>query len=167
MDTKQNYSVSLVPIFTIGQFCVWSPLVTWTCIFQVQIHNTKTLSLYILDPFKSLCSSTAVNRVCCSWGTPDSKTPQYLLFIQTHPLGSISALTLTGGSQDTLCNCWSKVGRNRSRLKKKREREYEKLLTVSWTDHCYSQKSSEDHLCAGASIYFNGLYFNRKRKWKL
>lgn len=41
-------------------------------------------------------------------------TPQYLGFIQTHPLGSVSTLAFTGWSQDTLCNCWSKVGRDRS-----------------------------------------------------
>lgn len=78
-------------------------------------------------------------------------TPQYLGFIQTHPLGSISTLAFTGWSQDTLCNCWSKVGRNRSRLKKKREKEYEKLLTVSLTDHM-SEELRRPSTWAGESI---------------
>lgn len=57
-------------------------------------------------------------------------SPQYLGFIQTHPLGSISTLAFTGWSQDTLCNCWSKVGRDRSRLKKKRERIWKIINSI-------------------------------------
>lgn len=43
------------------------------------------------------------------------------------------------------------MGRNRSRLKKKREKEYEKLLTVSLTDHM-SEELRRPSTWAGESI---------------
>lgn len=92
-------------------------------------------------------------------------TSQYLCFLQAHPLGSISTLAFTGWSQDTLCNCWSKVGRNRSRLKEKRERIWKIINSIINRAHV---RRVQKTINMGRRIYFNRGNGNCKdEEWKL
>lgn len=79
---------------------------------------------------------------CGPPGAPSTPRAWYLRSVQAHPLGSISALTLTGWSQDALCDCWSEVGGNRSRLK--RREKHGRIVNSITNRPRLSQKSSQD-----------------------
>lgn len=56
---------------------------------------------------------------------------------------------------------WEGIGRDYKKKKRERERETWKIINRPM------QFSEELTGCAGVSIYFNWIYFDKKRKWKI
>lgn len=131
---------------------VRSPWHLWTFIVKFKLLSERHKNPIPVN-FKIHPLSVAQEaQWAARWLWPRPLAVQYLLLLQAHPLGGIPALTLTGRGQDALCNCWGKVGRDRSRLQRERERR-EKTWTSDEQYHPEARASLKGAHGACRSIH--------------